>query len=78
MRNTATIERMSAIYQALSPLMDERMCRQWGGRRVFVSDDRFSVFYQYTDSAWNGRRFDDYGSLSSEWGTLSPVCRLGQ
>ncbi|MCA1844154.1 MAG: ISAzo13 family transposase [Actinobacteria bacterium] len=29
MRNTATIERMSAIYQALSPLMDERMRRQW-------------------------------------------------
>jgi transcriptional regulator with XRE-family HTH domain len=28
----------------------QRMCRQWGGRRVFLSDDRFSVFYQYTDT----------------------------
>ncbi len=28
----------------------QRMCRQWGGRRVFASDDRFSVFYQYTDT----------------------------
>jgi Predicted transcriptional regulator len=28
----------------------QRMCRQWGGRRVFVSRDRFSVFYQYTDT----------------------------
>ncbi len=29
MQNAETIERMSAIYQALSPLMDERMRRQW-------------------------------------------------
>lgn len=28
----------------------QRMCRQWGGRRVFNSNDRFSVFYQYTDT----------------------------
>jgi transcriptional regulator with XRE-family HTH domain len=28
----------------------QRMCRQWGGRRVFTSADRFSVFYQYTDT----------------------------
>lgn len=29
MQNAETIERMSAIYQSLSPLMDERMRRQW-------------------------------------------------
>ena len=29
MQNTATIERMGAIYQSLSPLMDERVRRQW-------------------------------------------------
>jgi XRE family transcriptional regulator, fatty acid utilization regulator len=28
----------------------QRMCRQWAGRRVFGSDDRFSVFYQYTNT----------------------------
>jgi XRE family transcriptional regulator, fatty acid utilization regulator len=28
----------------------QRMCRQWAGRRVFNSNDRFSVFYQYTDT----------------------------
>jgi XRE family transcriptional regulator, fatty acid utilization regulator len=28
----------------------QRMCRQWGGRRVFLSHDRFSVFHQYTDT----------------------------
>jgi predicted transcriptional regulator/DNA-binding XRE family transcriptional regulator len=28
----------------------QRMCRQWAGRRVFASDDRFSVFYQYTNT----------------------------
>jgi hypothetical protein len=33
------------------------------------------IFYQYTDSAWNGRRIDDYASLSSEWAALAPVCR---
>jgi hypothetical protein len=33
------------------------------------------IFYQYSDSAWNGRRIDDYGSLRSAWATLSPVCR---
>jgi hypothetical protein len=36
---------------------------------------RYRIFYQYTDSAGNGRRIDDYGSLSSEWEALSPVCR---
>ena len=29
MQNTVTIERMGAIYQSLSPVMDERMRRQW-------------------------------------------------
>jgi hypothetical protein len=33
------------------------------------------IFYQYTDSAWNGRRVDDYASLLSEWASLPPVCR---
>jgi len=33
------------------------------------------IFYRYTDSAWNGRRIDDYGPLLSEWAALPPVCR---
>lgn len=28
----------------------QRMCRQWAGRRVFHAADRFSVYYQYTDT----------------------------
>ncbi|MEV7006761.1 helix-turn-helix domain-containing protein [Streptosporangium sp. NPDC051022] len=28
----------------------QRMCLQWSGRQVFRSPDRFSVFYQYSDS----------------------------
>ncbi len=28
----------------------QRMCLQWSGRQVFTSPDRFSVFYQYSDS----------------------------
>ncbi|MGV9598289.1 helix-turn-helix domain-containing protein [Streptosporangium sandarakinum] len=28
----------------------QRMCQQWSGRQVFLSPDRFSVFYQYSDS----------------------------
>ena len=28
----------------------QRMCRQWAGRRVFASADRFSPYYQYTDT----------------------------
>ncbi|MFF3437529.1 helix-turn-helix domain-containing protein [Streptosporangium sp. NPDC002721] len=28
----------------------QRMCLQWSGRQVFLSPDRFSVHYQYSDS----------------------------
>lgn len=28
----------------------QRMCREWAGRHVFASQDRFSVYYQYTDT----------------------------
>ncbi|RAY11127.1 XRE family transcriptional regulator [Actinomadura craniellae] len=28
----------------------QRMCREWAGRHVFAADDRFSVYYQYTDT----------------------------
>lgn len=28
----------------------QRMCRRWAGRRVFASPDRFSAYYQYTDT----------------------------
>jgi transcriptional regulator with XRE-family HTH domain/predicted transcriptional regulator len=28
----------------------QRMCREWAGRRVFAAPDRFSVYYQYTDT----------------------------
>ena len=28
----------------------QRMCRQWAGRQVFGSADRFSPYYQYTDT----------------------------
>jgi transcriptional regulator with XRE-family HTH domain len=28
----------------------QRMCREWAGRRVFGAADRFSVYYQYTDT----------------------------
>ncbi|SDR15196.1 helix-turn-helix domain-containing protein [Thermostaphylospora chromogena] len=28
----------------------QRMCRQWAGRQVFRSPDRFSVYYQYSDT----------------------------
>lgn len=28
----------------------QRMCLQWSGRQVFASPDRFSVYYQYSDS----------------------------
>jgi len=52
MENTVTIERMGAIYQSLSPAMDERMRRQWaaaeakaygwGGIRAVSSATRLS------------------------------------
>jgi XRE family transcriptional regulator, fatty acid utilization regulator len=28
----------------------QRMCRQWSGRQVFTADDRFSPYYQYSDT----------------------------
>jgi transcriptional regulator with XRE-family HTH domain len=28
----------------------QRLCRQWGTRQVFHSDDKFAVHYQYTDT----------------------------
>jgi transcriptional regulator with XRE-family HTH domain len=28
----------------------QRMCREWGGRHVFSTADRYSVHYQYTDT----------------------------
>ena len=28
----------------------QRMCREWSGRRVFTADDRFSPYYQYSDT----------------------------
>lgn len=28
----------------------QRMCREWAGRHVFTAPDRFSVYYQYTDT----------------------------
>jgi XRE family transcriptional regulator, fatty acid utilization regulator len=28
----------------------QRMCREWAGRHVFSADDRFSIYYQYTDT----------------------------
>jgi predicted transcriptional regulator len=29
----------------------QRLCREWGTRQVFESDDKFSMHYQYTDTA---------------------------
>ncbi len=28
----------------------QRMCRQWSGRRVFAADDKFSPYFQYSDT----------------------------
>ena len=28
----------------------QRMCRQWSGRQVFTAADRFSPYYQYSDT----------------------------
>ena len=28
----------------------QRMCRQWSGRQVFMAADRFSPYYQYSDT----------------------------
>jgi hypothetical protein len=29
----------------------QRLCREWGTRQVFESDDKYSMHYQYTDTA---------------------------
>jgi len=32
------------------------------------------IFFQFTDSAWQGRRIEAYGPLLAELGTLAPAC----
>jgi predicted transcriptional regulator/DNA-binding XRE family transcriptional regulator len=34
----------------LGAIEGQRMCRNWAGRRVFAAPDRYSVYYQYTDT----------------------------
>jgi XRE family transcriptional regulator, fatty acid utilization regulator len=35
---------------AAGAIEGQRMCRQWAGRQVFSADDRFSPYYQYSDT----------------------------
>jgi XRE family transcriptional regulator, fatty acid utilization regulator len=35
---------------ATGAIEGQRMCRQWSGRQVFASEDRFSPHYQYSDT----------------------------
>jgi XRE family transcriptional regulator, fatty acid utilization regulator len=35
---------------AAGAIEGQRMCRQWSGRQVFSADDRFSPYYQYSDT----------------------------
>jgi XRE family transcriptional regulator, fatty acid utilization regulator len=35
---------------ATGAIEGQRMCRQWSGRQVFTADDRFSPYYQYSDT----------------------------
>ena len=35
---------------ATGAIEGQRMCRQWAGRQVFTADDRFSPYYQYSDT----------------------------
>jgi XRE family transcriptional regulator, fatty acid utilization regulator len=35
---------------ATGAIEGQRMCRQWAGRQVFGADDRFSPYYQYSDT----------------------------
>ena len=35
---------------AAGAIEGQRMCRQWSGRQVFTADDRFSPYYQYSDT----------------------------
>lgn len=41
----------------------QRLCREWGTRQAFRSDDRYSIRYQYTDTPvgtfWCATRVDD-------------------
>ncbi|MEA2001198.1 MAG: helix-turn-helix domain-containing protein, partial [Actinomycetota bacterium] len=41
----------------------QRLCREWGTRRAFRSDDRYSIRHQYTDTSvgtfWCSTRVDD-------------------
>jgi transcriptional regulator with XRE-family HTH domain len=34
----------------LGAIEGQRMCRHWAGRRVFAASDRYSIYYQYTDT----------------------------
>jgi XRE family transcriptional regulator, fatty acid utilization regulator len=35
---------------ATGAIEGQRMCRHWSGRQVFTADDRFSPYYQYSDT----------------------------
>jgi XRE family transcriptional regulator, fatty acid utilization regulator len=35
---------------ATGAIEGQRMCRQWAGRQVFTSPDRYPTYYQYTDT----------------------------
>jgi len=35
---------------ATGAIEGQRMCQQWSGRQVFTADDRFSPYYQYSDT----------------------------
>jgi XRE family transcriptional regulator, fatty acid utilization regulator len=35
---------------ATGAIEGQRMCRQWAGRRVFAASDRYSPYYQYSDT----------------------------
>src|SRR5260221_13078311 len=35
---------------ATGAIEGQRMCRQWSGRQVFTAEDRFSPYYQYSDT----------------------------
>jgi hypothetical protein len=41
----------------------QRLCRQWGTRQAFRSEDKFSIHYQYTDTPagtfWCGTHVDE-------------------
>src|SRR5260370_40274632 len=35
---------------ATGAIEGQRMCRKWSGRQVFAAEDRFSPYYQYSDT----------------------------